>query len=304
MTAPLTDGWSGLVVSGGNLDSTTYGQGGSFPSSWNTGRLFWRTDTHKLYKNSGTTSSPSWTELTLAGESITSGTVAAARIGNLDTSKLTSGTLGTARGGTGGTLPVANGGTGVASFTANKLLASNSAGNAIEHLPKPNLTSGSQTSTGTAPSGTADGISSLGHGKMYGKVFTFPTTARQFKVDQIITRCKNLSCAGFVSDAITTRAQTITYPQSGGSSHADLTFDFGDTAIFQGGQSIRYGVMCTSVDVSGHRFSSGNTFCASINDKTYSSTGGNSNFFTTIGVWGSESLSMPLQMKYTPMGEF
>jgi hypothetical protein len=60
LTAPLTDGWAGLVVSGNNLDSTTYGQGTSFPSSWNIGRLFWRTDENLLYKNTGTLSSPVW----------------------------------------------------------------------------------------------------------------------------------------------------------------------------------------------------------------------------------------------------
>lgn len=60
MTAPLTAGWTGLIVSGVNLDSTTYGQGSSFPSSWDTARLFWRSDLKRLYYNKGTTGTPLW----------------------------------------------------------------------------------------------------------------------------------------------------------------------------------------------------------------------------------------------------
>ena len=60
MTAPLTGGWSGLTVSGGNLDSTTYGQGTSFPSSWDVTRLFWRSDLKRLYYNKGTLGTPVW----------------------------------------------------------------------------------------------------------------------------------------------------------------------------------------------------------------------------------------------------
>lgn len=60
MTAPLTAGWSGLVVSGGNLDSTTYGQGTSFPSTWDVTRLFWRSDLGRMYYNKGTLGTPSW----------------------------------------------------------------------------------------------------------------------------------------------------------------------------------------------------------------------------------------------------
>ena len=60
MTAPLTAGWTGLVVSGNSLDSTTYGQGTSFPSSWDTARLFWRSDLKRLYYNKGTTGTPLW----------------------------------------------------------------------------------------------------------------------------------------------------------------------------------------------------------------------------------------------------
>ena len=60
MTAPLTAGWTGLVVSGNSLDSTTYGQGTSFPSSWDITRLFWRSDLKRLYYNKGTSGSPLW----------------------------------------------------------------------------------------------------------------------------------------------------------------------------------------------------------------------------------------------------
>ena len=59
MTA-LTGSWTGLVVSAANLDSTTYGQGTSFPSSWDITRLFWRSDLKRLYYNKGTSGSPLW----------------------------------------------------------------------------------------------------------------------------------------------------------------------------------------------------------------------------------------------------
>ena len=59
MTA-LTGSWAGLVVSSANLDSTTYGQGTSFPSSWDVTRLFWRSDLKRLYYNKGTLGTPLW----------------------------------------------------------------------------------------------------------------------------------------------------------------------------------------------------------------------------------------------------
>lgn len=59
MTAK-TGSWAGLVVSAGNLDGTTYGQGTTFPSSWDTARLFWRSDLKRLYYNKGTEGSPIW----------------------------------------------------------------------------------------------------------------------------------------------------------------------------------------------------------------------------------------------------
>jgi len=55
-----TGSWAGLVVSAGNLDGTTYGQGTSFPSSWDVSRLFWRSDLKRLYYNKGTSGSPLW----------------------------------------------------------------------------------------------------------------------------------------------------------------------------------------------------------------------------------------------------
>ena len=59
MTAK-TGSWAGLVVSAGNLDGTTYGQGTTFPSSWDIARLFWRSDLKRLYYNKGTEGSPTW----------------------------------------------------------------------------------------------------------------------------------------------------------------------------------------------------------------------------------------------------
>jgi microcystin-dependent protein len=55
-----TGSWAGLTVSAGNLDGTTYGQGTSFPSSWDVSRLFWRSDLKRLYYNKGTSGSPLW----------------------------------------------------------------------------------------------------------------------------------------------------------------------------------------------------------------------------------------------------
>tara|TARA_R110000823_G_scaffold314509_1_gene443836 strand:+ start:1182 stop:2084 length:903 start_codon:yes stop_codon:yes gene_type:complete len=300
LTAPLTAGWSGLTVSGGNLDSTTYGQGTSFPSTWNTSRLFWRTDTHKLYKNTGSTASPSWTELTLAGESITSGTVAAARIDNLDTSKLTSGTLGTARGGTGGTLPVANGGTGVTSFTANNMLISNGSGTALDHKPLPSLGTATQVDVGSTPSGSSAGEADLGVGNAYVALITFPTTARQFRVDSIIARFTGLTASGIIADPYSNRAISVTTSQTGGGSYGNHTFSFGSGSIFQGGQSIRWGAMCMSSNVSGHRFSSGTT--AGFNSGTTVTEFQSSYSNNLVGWSGSQSMAM--QLKYTPMGEF
>lgn len=63
MTAPIDSAWSNNVLSDGNLNQTTYGQGTSMPSTWSTTRLFWRTDEKKIYQNTGTEGSPTWTEL-------------------------------------------------------------------------------------------------------------------------------------------------------------------------------------------------------------------------------------------------
>jgi len=304
LTAPLTAGWSGLTVSGGNLDSTTYGQGTSFPATFNTTRLFWRTDTHKLYKNTGTTGSPTWTESTVAGESITSGTVAAARISNLDTSKLTSGTLGTARGGTGGTLPVANGGTGVTSFTADKILISNGAGTALNYKALPSLDTVTQVSVGSTPASDSDGEADLGVGRAYTALITFPTTARQFRVDSIIARYKGLTASGIIADPHSNRAISVTSSQVSGSNtvYSNHTFTFGSGAIFQGGQSIRWGAMCMIGNTGGYKFASGSGGTAGFGSGT-TVMGYASAYSNTITTWGG-SQSMPIQLKYTPMGEF
>ena len=60
MVAPITSDWAGNVVSNTNLNATTYGQGTSFPSTYNVTRLFWRSDLGRMYYNKGTLGSPSW----------------------------------------------------------------------------------------------------------------------------------------------------------------------------------------------------------------------------------------------------
>jgi hypothetical protein len=63
MGAPIDASWNNNVLSDNNLNQTTYGQGTSFPSTWRTDRLFWRSDEKKLYQNNGTEGTPSWSEL-------------------------------------------------------------------------------------------------------------------------------------------------------------------------------------------------------------------------------------------------
>jgi microcystin-dependent protein len=60
MAAPINADWAGNVVSNTNLNATTYGQGTSFPSTYNVTRLFWRTDMSRMYYNKGTFGSPIW----------------------------------------------------------------------------------------------------------------------------------------------------------------------------------------------------------------------------------------------------
>ena len=60
MAAPITSDWAGNVVSNANLNATTYGQGTSFPSTYNVTRLFWRTDFGRMYYNKGTLGTPIW----------------------------------------------------------------------------------------------------------------------------------------------------------------------------------------------------------------------------------------------------
>jgi len=66
MTIPFDESWDGTVtVSPDRLNKTTYGQGTSFPATWPTTRLFWRTDENILYKNTGTEGTPVFTALGL-----------------------------------------------------------------------------------------------------------------------------------------------------------------------------------------------------------------------------------------------
>jgi hypothetical protein len=63
MGAPVDSAWNSNVLSDGNLNLTTYGQGTSFPSTWSTSRLFWKTDSKQIYQNIGTEGSPVWKQL-------------------------------------------------------------------------------------------------------------------------------------------------------------------------------------------------------------------------------------------------
>lgn len=61
MVAPIDQKWNRNDGSDANLNKTTYGQGTSFPGTWPTDRLFWRTDQNLVYKNTNTEGSPIWT---------------------------------------------------------------------------------------------------------------------------------------------------------------------------------------------------------------------------------------------------
>ena len=63
MAAPNDAPWADTNISDANLNTTTYGQGTSFPSTWATDRLFWRTDENIIYKNTGTEGTPVWTAI-------------------------------------------------------------------------------------------------------------------------------------------------------------------------------------------------------------------------------------------------
>lgn len=63
MASPIDASWSNDILSDGNLNKTTYGQGTSFPSTWRTDRIFLRTDSKQMYLNTGTEASPVWTIL-------------------------------------------------------------------------------------------------------------------------------------------------------------------------------------------------------------------------------------------------
>lgn len=57
---PSATSFTTQAIRDSDLNRCTYGQGTSFPSSWSTSRLFWRTDQNILYKNIGTLGSPIW----------------------------------------------------------------------------------------------------------------------------------------------------------------------------------------------------------------------------------------------------
>ena len=62
MAAPIDADWDDNVISDNSLNKTTYGQGTSFPSTWSTTRLFWRSDENLMYSNTGTEGSPTWSK--------------------------------------------------------------------------------------------------------------------------------------------------------------------------------------------------------------------------------------------------
>jgi hypothetical protein len=180
------------------------------------------------------------------------------------------------------------------------MLISNGTGTALDYKTLPGLTSATQVDVGSTPSSDSDGEADLGVGNAYVALVTFPTTARQFRVDSIIARFKGLVASGIIADPYSNRAISVTASQTGGVSYANHTFSFGSGTVFQGGQSIRWGTMCMSANVSGHRFASGST--AGFGSGTTVSEFASS-YSNTITAWGG-SQSMEMQLKYTPMGEF
>ena len=60
MAAPLDASWNNNTLSDSTLGEVTVGKGTSFPSTWEVGRMFLRTDEPKLYYNSGTEGTPVW----------------------------------------------------------------------------------------------------------------------------------------------------------------------------------------------------------------------------------------------------
>jgi len=64
MVSPIDAKWANDDMGDAVLDQVTYGQGTSFPSTWPTTRLFWRTDENRIYKNIGSEGTPIWDSLT------------------------------------------------------------------------------------------------------------------------------------------------------------------------------------------------------------------------------------------------
>ena len=103
MAEPIDSDWSSTVLSDTNLNKTTYGQGTSFPSTWRTDRIFWRTDENKIYQNTGTENSPTWTNLggagvakkkfTTAGDTLTPETQTGLMEVMIDASSVTAGNI-------------------------------------------------------------------------------------------------------------------------------------------------------------------------------------------------------------------
>jgi len=66
MVAPLDAPWNNNILSDSVLGEVTSGKGTSFPSTWEVGRTFLRTDESKLYFNDGTEGTPVW--ISISGE--------------------------------------------------------------------------------------------------------------------------------------------------------------------------------------------------------------------------------------------
>jgi hypothetical protein len=64
LAAPVDAPWAKNNASDSILGQTTYGQGSSFPSTFEANRLFVRTDQKAIYLNIGTLGSPVWEKLT------------------------------------------------------------------------------------------------------------------------------------------------------------------------------------------------------------------------------------------------
>jgi hypothetical protein len=69
---PENTKWSDEAISDSKLNARTFGWDTSFPSTWPANGWFFRTDTNKMYQNTGSEGTPTWT---LRWESVEEGLV-------------------------------------------------------------------------------------------------------------------------------------------------------------------------------------------------------------------------------------